>query len=106
LEGFEDIVAPMKGFLDACLISLDRPSARFDAAKLQGARAAIIGAAKGLEGNFSFLALDFLRGRWNTEDLITLKGPLRELVAAYLALLQFQIYRIESRSKLDKLSQF
>lgn len=106
LEGIEDILSPLKGLLDACLVSFERPSAQFDPAKLQATRAHVIAAGKGVDGGLGFLALDISAGRWNTEDIKSLILPVRQLSTSFLALLQFQIHRVEAKSKMTRLTEY
>lgn len=102
----EGLVAPIEGLLQACLISFKKPTSRFDIEKLQATRAKVIAASQSIESGLGFINLDVSYGRWNPEDIKTLAEPLRQLTISFLALLQFQVHRIEARSKIDKLSQY
>lgn len=105
LETMVGIVAPMKGFMEACKLGFRESSAKFDLAQLQKTKAGVVGGYKGLEASMGFLALDLSTGRWKTEDVQSLHEPLRQLVIMFVGLVQLQISRVESSKRKEKLTQ-
>ena len=103
LETMEGVVAPMKGFFDACKLGFKHSQVEFDLVQVQKIKAGVVAAYKGVEASLGFLPLDLSTGRWSTEDLQSLHEPLRQLVVDFMGLLQLQIDRVESRTKSDKL---
>ncbi|KIW35967.1 uncharacterized protein PV06_11729 [Exophiala oligosperma] len=103
LETMEGVVAPMKGFFNACKLGFRDSHAKFDLVQLQKTKAGTIAAYKGVEASLGFLALDLSTGRWSAEDVQSLQEPLRQLVIMFLGLLQLQITRVESGIKNEKL---
>lgn len=69
--------------------------------QLQSTKATITTAFKAMQSMLGFLPLDFSRGRWSAEDIRTLHGPMRQLMAAQLALLDFHVARLEFEQKLS-----
>jgi hypothetical protein len=105
LETMLGVVAPMKGFLDACKLGFRDSSAKLDPAQLQRTKAGVIAGYKGLEASLGFLALDLSTGRWSTEDVQSLQQPLRQLVIMFLGLLQLQISHVDASAKKDQLAK-
>lgn len=91
LSGFESIMAPMRGFIEAFSLSFEHHPIEFDLAKLDETKSAVLGAYKGLEGGLGFLPLDISMGRWSAEDVSSLKQPLMQVLTAFLGLVQLQI---------------
>jgi Putative ER transporter, 6TM, N-terminal len=105
LEDMEKVLMPMRNFIDACLISLQRPLEELSLERLEQTKAEIFGGYKGLEASMGFLKFDFSIGRWNSEDVETLRDPLRQLVIMFQGLLQLQLDRVQTRSKGRKLQE-
>ncbi|KAK2591383.1 hypothetical protein QQS21_010927 [Conoideocrella luteorostrata] len=73
-----------------------------DDAELRSSKGAIIGVFKAMEPAVAFLPLDFSRGRWNTDDVKSLHGRVREGIAAGLFLLDFHIARVSAAVRAEK----
>lgn len=98
LESMSKVLRPMKPFLDAILKSFERPEAQFDIQKLQATKAAVIMQYKDLESSLGFLPLDLAYGRWNAEDVASLKGQMRLVVTMFISLISLQVQRLEAKS--------
>ncbi|KAI5461761.1 hypothetical protein BGZ63DRAFT_356921 [Mariannaea sp. PMI_226] len=86
LDSMKDVLTPMPGFLDACVLGMHQPGLDMSEAKLSGLRMKIVGAYKLLDPLFKFLPIDMSLGRWSAEDLLTLNAPFRRLVIAFVGL--------------------
>lgn len=99
LAGMTKILKPMKPFLDAVLISFERPSAQFDMQRLQATKVAVLMGYKDLETSLGFLSLDMTYGRWNSEDVGSLKDHMRKTVTMFISLITLQVTRLEARAR-------
>ncbi|KAJ5594875.1 uncharacterized protein N7459_001083 [Penicillium hispanicum] len=96
------------------IVSMGRKSLRFTRARLAGVpvelsqlqstRAKTIAVFKTMQSMLAFLPLDLSRGRWSAEDVHSLNGPMRQLMTAQLALLDFHIARVEFEHKVDNVA--
>lgn len=73
-------------------------------AELRASKGAIIGLFKSMEPALAFLPLDLSRGRWNTDDVKSLQGRVRDAIAAGLFLLDFHIARVSAATRAQKLT--
>lgn len=99
LHDMQAMLAPMKGFLNACLLNFEKPSMQFDPMVLEGAKAKAVMGYKEIESSLGFLPLDLSIGRWNAEDILSLKEPMGKVVTMYTGLIQLQIDRITAYKK-------
>ncbi|KAI5463676.1 hypothetical protein BGZ63DRAFT_353656 [Mariannaea sp. PMI_226] len=67
-------------------------------AKLMESKAKVLGLYKYMEPALKFLPLDISRGRWSSQDVQELHGPVRDAMLANLSLIDFHISRIESNT--------
>lgn len=103
LDGMHNVMAPMPGFLDACLYNFKNPRSRMDLAKLMESKAQILGSYKALGPAAKFLPMDLSIGKWSSDDLTSLQLPFREVLVAFHNLLQIFISRSEHQLKDDKM---
>lgn len=99
LHDMSAMLAPMKGFLDACLLNFEKPSLLFDPVALEGAKTKVVVGYKEVESSLGFLPLDSSISRWNAEDVLSLKEPLSKIVTMYTGLIQLQIDRVTAYKK-------
>lgn len=102
LDGMEAVVRLLKGPTDVTYSSLlkGEPLALKDLHKL---KLKTITAYKKIEPALGFLQLDFSVGRWNADDVKSLKEPLRQALLSSLSLLEFHIARLGGLAKIEKL---
>lgn len=102
LDGMEGLVRLLKGSLDVTVTSLidGRDSELEDLRKL---KMRTISTIKAIEPALGFLQLDFSVGRWNADDVKSLKEPIRQASVSTLSLLEFHIARLGGQEKLEKL---
>ncbi|KAG5922733.1 hypothetical protein E4U42_005374 [Claviceps africana] len=74
-----------------------------DDVKLRASKGAIIGISKAMGPALAFLPLDLSRGRWNTDDVKSLHGRVREAVLASLFLLDFHLARAPATAQIERL---
>lgn len=103
LDNVKQVLTPMVPFVDACRISLDHSAAPMGLPVLRKAKAQGIAAFKTLEARLAFLPLDLSVCRWNTDDILLLKKPLRLVFITWVALIETQIARSVSRGRIAKL---
>ena len=72
--------------------------------QLHETKAKIIGVYKEMEPALAFLPLDFSMGRWNADDINSLRGHIRRTMAASLSLLEFHTTRVRSNVRLKRLT--
>ncbi|KAJ6007600.1 hypothetical protein N7540_011576 [Penicillium herquei] len=102
LEGMEGLTRLLKGPLDVTEAGLlSDESLSF--ADLTAIKMKIIGTYKAIQPALGFLQLDFSVGRWNADDIKSLKKPLRRVTLASLALMQFHLQRAGGHAKLENL---
>ena len=102
LAGYETVLSPMKGFLDACRASFEHHPIEFNVDKLEQMREVVLGSFKGVEASLGFLALDFSFSRWDTDDILSLKQPLEQVIIMCLGLLQLQSSRTVGYQRIKK----
>lgn len=71
--------------------------------RMEAAKAKAIGAYRALHPMMALLPLDVSRGRWSAEDVKSLLDPVREVMVAQVALLDFHIARRRAEIKLEAL---
>lgn len=98
LADMKVILGSMTEFIDACRLSFDNNARPMSSARLQQAKASAIMKYKGLEAPYAFLPLDVSLGRWNAEDIVLLRKPLRNVFVTWASLLESQISRSQSRA--------
>ena len=72
---------------------------------LHAMRSKTVAAFNAMKPMLAFLPLDFSRGRWNTDDIRNLNGPLRQAMVAHLALLDHNINRLTVDQKVEDLPE-
>ncbi|KIV92857.1 hypothetical protein PV10_04121 [Exophiala mesophila] len=103
LDNVKQVLTPMVAFVDACRISLDHSAAPMALPALRKAKAQGITAFKTLDARLAFLPLDISVCRWNTDDILLLKKPLRLVFITWAALIETQITRSVS---IDRTAKF
>lgn len=102
LEGMGGLARILKGPVDVTVASLIEDE-QLDMKDLQALKMKTIGAYKSIEPALGFLQLDFSVGRWNPDDIKSLREPLRQATISSLSLLEFQIARLGGEAKMEKL---
>lgn len=102
------VLGEMDDIVSMCQKSLHVTRARLAGepaglSQLQSAKAKTTAIFKAMQSKLAFLPLDFSRGCWSAEDMSNLQGPIRQLMAAQLALLDFHIAQVEFEQKVDGL---
>ena len=105
LSNIKQILSPMTEFVDACRISLDHHARPMKLEALRKAKAQGVAGFKALEGRLSFLPLDIAICRWNVDDIMLLKKPLRLVFITWAGLLEAQISRSESKDRISRLAK-
>ncbi|PCD46669.1 hypothetical protein AU210_002070 [Fusarium oxysporum f. sp. radicis-cucumerinum] len=88
LNIFQDLLAPMPTFLDACYLGLKYPSITMSTDRLTGVKLELLASYSRLKSISAFLPIDFSMGRWNGDDLINLTMPLQNLIIEFISLLE------------------
>lgn len=102
LEGMEGVVRLLRGPLDVTVASLI-DGENLILRDLQKIKMKSLGAYKKVEPALAFLPLDFSVSRWNSDDVHSLKEPIRRALLNTLSLLEFHISRVGGEEKLEKL---
>lgn len=102
LDGMEGVARLLKGPVDATMASLVAGES-LEMKDLQKLKLKTIGALKKIEPALAFLQLDFSVGRWNDDDVKSLKEPIWQVSLSSLSLLEFHIARLGGKAKLEKL---
>jgi hypothetical protein len=102
LEGMEGVVRLLRGPLDVTVASLI-DGEHLELKDLQKLKMKSLGAYKKVEPALAFLPLDFSVSRWNSDDVQSLKEPIRRALLNTLSLLEFHISRVGGEEKLEKL---
>lgn len=107
------VLSTMQGLLQLSKRQLDFTAARLsdksgereavNLKELHQAKAKMIATYRAMEPAVAFLPLDFSRGRWDAQDVKSLKKPVRQLLVPSLLLLEFHIARIGGEVRLNKL---
>lgn len=103
LHGMEGIIKLSKRPLDFTASSLSKESDEPTLEDLSKTKGQIIATYKAMEPAIGFLPLDFSIGRWNAQDIQSLKKPVRNLLIATLSILEFHIARVGGHVKLEQL---
>lgn len=98
LTDIKVVLGSMPGFIDACRLSFDNNARPMSSVRLQQAKASAIMKYKSLEAPYAFIPLDVSFGRWNAEDILLLRKPLRNVFVTWASLLESQITRSQSRA--------
>ncbi|KAJ5089192.1 hypothetical protein N7532_007876 [Penicillium argentinense] len=102
LDGMEAVVRLLKGPTDVTYSSLIEGDT-LELKDLIMLKMKTITAYKKIEPALGFLQLDFSVGRWNADDVKSLKHPLRQALLSSLSLLEFHIARLGGQAKIEKL---
>jgi hypothetical protein len=102
LEGMEGLVRLLKGPLDATVASLIDGD-HLELRDLQKLKMKALGTYKKIDPALGFLPMDFSVSRWNSDDVKSLKEPIRRAALSSLSLLEFHISRVGGEVKLEKL---
>jgi hypothetical protein len=102
LDGMEGLTRLLKGPLDVTIASLIKDD-QLEMKDLKKLKQKSIATYKTIEPALAFLPLDFSVGRWNADDVKSLKEPIRQASVASLSLLEFHIARLGGEAKLEKL---
>lgn len=102
LDGMEGLTRLLKGPLDVTIASLIKDD-QLEMKDLKKLKQKSIATYKKIEPALAFLPLDFSVGRWNADDVKSLKEPIRQASVASLSLLEFHIARLGGEAKLEKL---
>lgn len=103
LTGIEGLITQSKRSLDFTASSFaDKEDVTLE--ELREVKAGIINTSKAIEPAVAFLPLDFSIGRWNSDDIKTLREPIRQTIVASLSLLEFHISRVDRNMRLAKLA--
>lgn len=103
LFGMEGVLRLLKRLLDYTASSLLRETDHLSLDELNQVKGQAVAAYKAMEPAIGFLPLDFSVGRWNAQDIQSLKKPLQKMLLASLSLLEFHIARVGGHVKLEKL---
>ncbi|KAJ0413216.1 hypothetical protein BJY00DRAFT_320006 [Aspergillus carlsbadensis] len=108
LDSMRDMVRLVKEPLEvtALALSLANGTGRLDLISLRQTRARIIALVRQVEPAIAFLPIDFSLGYCDPRDVKTLVGPMQDLVASALTLLEFQISRAHREARTENLIQF
>jgi hypothetical protein len=101
-----DMVRLVKEPLQVTALSLANGTGQLDLISLRQTRARIIALVRQVEPAIAFLPIDFSLGYCDPRDVKTLVGPMQDLVASALALLEFQINRVHRETRTEDLIQF
>ncbi|TQV99644.1 hypothetical protein V2A60_005100 [Cordyceps javanica] len=103
------------GQIEDLLIMLNHPiqtgrqfvagSLDFDINMLQRTRRRAITLYAQLQPNMAFLPMDVSRGQWSADDVKSVYTKFQDVLATTFALLDFQVARVTSRDKIDKLRE-
>ena len=102
LAGTEGLLVLSKRPLEITLNSLTADEDDLSLEDLQKLKGKIIAAFKQIEPALAFLPLDFSVGRWNAEDVKSLKGPVRQAIISSMSLLEFHIARVGGNARMEK----
>lgn len=103
LHGVEGLVKLSKKSVDFTASSFSKESDDSTLGDLTKTKAQTIAAYKAAEPAMGFLPLDFSIGRWNAQDIESLRQPVRNLIIASLSLLEFHIDRVNRNLKIGRL---
>lgn len=103
LDGFRDVLRPMKGFSTALLWQFSNPSNDMILDRLVQIKSGISSKYKAMEAAAVFLPMDFTLGCWGPDDIVSLSDPVRNVMVAFSELLQLQIMREEHHIKEEEL---
>ncbi|KAF7156079.1 hypothetical protein CNMCM5623_009221 [Aspergillus felis] len=78
------------------------PTEDLDLKTLMALRGQLIAAYKAMEPAIGFLPLDFSRGRWNADDVKSLRQPVRQILVSTVSLLDHIINRLSARASVDR----
>lgn len=83
-------------------LEADDGDRQLDLRELQGLKAKTIATYEGMETATRFLPLDFSIGRWNADDIESLKEPVRRTIISSLSLLEVHIARLARQKRLEE----
>ncbi|KAE8361491.1 hypothetical protein BDV27DRAFT_132999 [Aspergillus caelatus] len=99
----EGLLKLAKQPLEFTISSLENDSEKLDVQALQKVKAEIVAAYKAMELAIAFLPLDCSIGRWNADDIKTLRGPIRQSMMSSLLLLEYHSARLVGQKRLQGL---
>ncbi|KAF9765451.1 hypothetical protein IL306_002261, partial [Fusarium sp. DS 682] len=102
LNIFQDLLAPMPTFLDACYLGLKYPSITMSTDRLTGLKLKLLASYSRLKSISAFLPIDFSMGRWNGDDLVNLTIPLQNLIFEFISLLEIHRQAEAHKERSDK----
>ncbi|GKZ30061.1 hypothetical protein AbraIFM66950_007669 [Aspergillus brasiliensis] len=106
LGSMEVLLRHLEASVQSSATTLKRRSRELDMKPLQNCRVNIIEEYQKLEPSFAFLPMDFSIGSWGAEAVQKFKEPVRQLVAAVLALSEFHISMVHTHSQAHDLQHF
>ncbi|KAJ9653803.1 hypothetical protein H2201_009098, partial [Coniosporium apollinis] len=105
LTNFQDLIMVMKDPVSLLSQRLGKKDHTVDAGELEGLPAKLLLLWADAEPMLSFLPLDFSFGRWNAQDIATLKEPMRKVMLATIDLVNWQLRTKEGVDKAQSLQE-
>lgn len=97
----EGLLELAKQPLEFTVSSLENASKGLDLQNLQKVKAKTVAAYKAMELAIVFLPMDCSRGRWNADDIKSLRDPIRQTMISSLSLLEYHIARLLGQKRLQ-----
>ncbi|PCG98916.1 Brefeldin A sensitivity protein-related, domain of unknown function DUF2421 [Penicillium occitanis (nom. inval.)] len=98
--GFEKLLEFAKQPLKFTISSLDKEPSELDLRVFHKLKAKIITEYRAIESAIAFLPLDCSIGRWNADDIKSLKDPIRQSMISSLSLLEYHTAQLVKRKRL------
>lgn len=98
---FEELLEFAKQPLKFTISSLDKESSELDLQVLHKLKAKIITEYRAMESAIAFLPLDCSIGRWNADDIKSLRDPIRQSMISSLSLLEYHTAQLVRRKQLQ-----
>lgn len=103
LHGVVGLTRLSKKSVDFTASSFSKESDEATLGDLMKSKIQLITASKAMEPAMGFLPLDFSIGRWNAQDVESLRQPIRNMVIASISLIDFHIERVKTNLKVGRL---
>jgi hypothetical protein len=103
MDGIRDLIRSMKGFPAALQWQFKNPNIRMNLDRLTRIKVDLADTNKGLDTSTKFLPMDFTYGRLSPDDITSLNEPIRNMLVAFVELLQLQINHEEGQVKEEEL---
>jgi hypothetical protein len=100
LVAFAGLLELTKQPLKFTMSSLEKDSKELDLQVLRKVKAEIVATYKSMELAISFLPLDCSIGRWNADDIKSLRDPIRQSMISSLSLLEYHSARLIGQKRL------